>query len=35
VGIEAPELIGRPLGKGVVDRGVNSQQYLFAIIHGL
>jgi len=26
MGIEAAELIGRPLGKGVVDRGVNSQQ---------
>jgi hypothetical protein len=35
VGIEAPELIGRPLGEGVVDRGIDSQQYLLAVIHGL
>ena len=34
MGIEAAELIGRPLGQGVMDSGINPQQYLLAVIHG-
>ena len=33
VGIEAAELIGRPLGQGIVDAGIDPQQYLLAVIH--
>jgi hypothetical protein len=34
VGIEAAELIGRPLGESVMDSGINPKQYLLAVIHG-
>ena len=33
LGIEAAELIGRPLGQRVMDGGINSQQDLLAVIH--
>lgn len=35
MGIEAAEVIGCPLSQGVADGGINSQQYLLAVIHGL
>jgi hypothetical protein len=33
VSIDAAELIGRPLGQGIMNRRVNAQQYLLAVIH--
>jgi len=33
LGIEAAELVGRPVGEGVMDRGINPKQYLLAVIH--
>ena len=33
VGIEAAELIGRPLGQGIMDGRINPQQYLLAVTH--
>jgi hypothetical protein len=35
VGVQAAKFTRRPLGQGVVDGGINSQQYLFAFNHGL
>ena len=34
LGIGAAELIGRPPGQGIMDDGINSQQYLLPVIHG-
>jgi hypothetical protein len=33
--IEAAELIGCPMGQGVMDGGIHAQQYLLAVNHGL
>jgi hypothetical protein len=35
VGVQASELIGRPLGERVVDRGIDPQEHLLAVTHGL
>ena len=35
VGVEATEVVGRPLGQRVVDGGINSQQYLLTVTHEL
>ena len=35
VGVEAAEVVGRPLGQRVVDGGINSQQYLLTVTHEL
>lgn len=35
VGVEASKIVGRPLGQRVVDGWIDSQQYWFAINHGL
>jgi len=32
VGVEAAELVGGPPGEGIVDRGVDAQQHLFALV---
>ena len=35
VGIQAAELIGRPPGQGIMHSGIDPQEYLLAITHGL
>src|SRR5579863_9127879 len=35
LGVEAAELVSRPVGQGVVDGGINPEQYLLAFIHWL
>jgi hypothetical protein len=33
VGIEAAELVVRPVGQGIMDSRINPQQYLLAVGH--
>jgi hypothetical protein len=34
VGVEAAELVGRPLGERIMDSGIYPKQYLLAVTHG-